>query len=78
MWFCEGCERNLKNNSKSSHFKSTAHLKKIITFRINNDPTYKNYVFDYPNVYQFDYIIEEASDDCMQYFLDLVVILNAK
>ena len=35
---------------------------------MNIDFTYKNKVFDEPNINQLDYIVEEVITDCMQNF----------
>ena len=58
----------MNNNSKSSHFKFTAHLKKKINFRIKKVLTDRKFIFHVPDVYQLVGRIEESTEDCLHYF----------
>ena len=33
MWYCEACGTDMNNKSKSSHNKTTTHIKIILVFR---------------------------------------------
>ena len=49
MWYCEACAKDININFKSSHIKSSAHIKKHFNFRINTNLNDEKYVFDEPN-----------------------------
>ena len=46
---------------------STAHIKQNTDFRVNKNYTDRKYIFDDPDVYQLDNIVEDF-EDCMQSF----------
>ena len=66
MWYCETCEKHMKTNSKSSHIKLTAHVKKITTWETLLTLLRKKCVFDDTDVYHLDKQIEEIFEECMQ------------
>ena len=42
-WYCDACEKDISNNTKSSLIKSAAHIENEVISRINNNLTDKTY-----------------------------------
>ena len=63
----KACEIDINNNSKSVHFKSTAHKMKYFDSKIKKDLIDKNSEIDNPNFNHLDNKVE-VFEYCMQYF----------
>ena len=68
MCYCEACEKDIRFNTKSSHFKSAAHLENEVISRIKNLLTEKTYTNINPNFEQVDILIKRAINECTQHF----------
>ena len=68
MWYCEACEKDINNNTKSSHNKSAAPIENEDISRINKNLTDKTYTYINPDFEQVDSLVESAIDESTQHF----------
>ena len=68
MWCCEVCNTDIKIITKSSPIKSTAHIGKQVTPRLNNNLTERKYTYLNPEVNRVDDLFTTVIDDCTKSF----------
>ena len=68
MWYSEACKKDINIKTKSSHFKSAAHIKNEVISRMNNNFTDKTCTYINPDFEKVDNLVERAIDDCTKYF----------
>ena len=68
LMYCEACKKDIINNTKSLHIKSTAHMENEVISRINNHLTDKTYRYINPAFEQVDNSTRRAIDECRQHF----------
>ena len=56
------------NNNSEYSLKSTAHIKNLLDFRINNYLRDRVFIFDDPVFQYLDSIVEETFEDCLKCF----------